>query len=102
MSPALSLARIRPFLDQLRALGIGCTFLTNNSSRSSADYLAHLRIAADPAMLDGIRRRPISCFPTSVNWESCWDNPAPRCDGPPHLRREAVFGFRRFLQSPVP
>ncbi|MSU50814.1 MAG: HAD-IIA family hydrolase [Opitutus sp.] len=33
----------RPFLAQMRALGIGCTFLTNNPSKSSGDYLAHLR-----------------------------------------------------------
>jgi HAD superfamily hydrolase (TIGR01450 family) len=32
-----------PFLAQMRELGIGCTFLTNNPSKSSADYLAHLR-----------------------------------------------------------
>ncbi len=32
-----------PFLARLRELGIGCTFLTNNPSKSSADYLAHLR-----------------------------------------------------------
>jgi HAD superfamily hydrolase (TIGR01450 family) len=32
-----------PFLARMRALGIGCTFLTNNPSKSSADYLAHLR-----------------------------------------------------------
>lgn len=32
-----------PFLAQMRALGIGCTFLTNNPSKSSCDYLAHLR-----------------------------------------------------------
>jgi NagD protein len=31
-----------PFLAQLRTLGIGCTFLTNNPSKSAADYLAHL------------------------------------------------------------
>jgi NagD protein len=44
----------RPFLAQLRALGLGYTFLTNNSSRSSRDYLAHLahlEIATDPAQL---------------------------------------------------
>ena len=44
----------RPFLRQLGALGIGYTFVTNNSSRSSRDYLAHLAhldIAADPAQL---------------------------------------------------
>ncbi len=33
----------RPFLALLGELGIGHTFLTNNSSKSSKDYLAHLR-----------------------------------------------------------
>jgi HAD superfamily hydrolase (TIGR01450 family) len=32
-----------PFLAQMRALGIGYTFLTNNPSKSSADYLSHLK-----------------------------------------------------------
>jgi HAD superfamily hydrolase (TIGR01450 family) len=32
----------RPFLALLGGLGIGYTFLTNNSSKSSKDYLAHL------------------------------------------------------------
>ena len=32
-----------PFLERMRALEIGCTFLTNNPSKSSADYLAHLK-----------------------------------------------------------
>jgi NagD protein len=32
-----------PFLKQLKELGIGHTFLTNNSSKSTPDYLAHLR-----------------------------------------------------------
>lgn len=32
----------RPFLAQLRQLGIGHSFLTNNPSRSTGDYLAHL------------------------------------------------------------
>lgn len=31
-----------PFLAQLRALGIGYSFLTNNPSKSAPDYLAHL------------------------------------------------------------
>src|SRR6185436_16101426 len=31
-----------PFLAQMRELGIGCTFLTNNPSKSNADYLSHL------------------------------------------------------------
>jgi HAD superfamily hydrolase (TIGR01450 family) len=41
----------RPFLAQLRALGIGYTFLTNNSSKSVKDYVARLHamgIAATP------------------------------------------------------
>ena len=32
-----------PYLAQMRELGIGYTFLTNNPSKSSADYIAHLR-----------------------------------------------------------
>src|SRR5262245_28675326 len=32
-----------PFLAQLRAWSVGCTFLTNNTSRSKADYVAKLR-----------------------------------------------------------
>jgi HAD superfamily hydrolase (TIGR01450 family) len=43
-----------PFLAVLRGLGIGHTFLTNNSSKSAADYLAGLRqigIAATPEQL---------------------------------------------------
>jgi HAD superfamily hydrolase (TIGR01450 family) len=44
----------RPFLARLRTLGLGFTFLTNNSSKSSRDYLAHLlhlEIATDLAQL---------------------------------------------------
>jgi HAD superfamily hydrolase (TIGR01450 family) len=43
-----------PFLATLRELGIGHTFLTNNSSKSANDYLARLRqigIAATPDQL---------------------------------------------------
>jgi len=32
-----------PFLERLAELGVGHTFLTNTSSRSTRDYLAHLR-----------------------------------------------------------
>src|SRR5687768_2883203 len=32
-----------PFIARMRELGIGCTFLTNNPSKSATDYLAHLR-----------------------------------------------------------
>ena len=41
-----------PFIAQMRELGIGCTFLTNNPSKSSADYLAHLREMGLPAKAD--------------------------------------------------
>jgi NagD protein len=43
-----------PFRARVRQLGIGCTFLTNNPAKSSADYLAHLGrlgIQAGPADL---------------------------------------------------
>lgn len=33
----------QPFLAQMRELGIGVSFLTNNPSKSAADYLAHLK-----------------------------------------------------------
>ena len=57
-----------PFIAQMRELGIGCTFLTNNPSKSAHDYLAHLRkmgLAATPdelytsaqATIDCLRRR---------------------------------------------
>ena len=41
----------RGFLERMRGLGIGYTFLTNNPSKSSGDYLAHLNrlgISAGP------------------------------------------------------
>lgn len=41
-----------PFLAQLRSLGIGYTFLTNNPSKSPADYLAHLHRLGLPAQPD--------------------------------------------------
>ncbi|MGH8018227.1 MAG: HAD-IIA family hydrolase [Opitutaceae bacterium] len=43
-----------PFLDRLRRLGIGCTFLTNNPSKSVADYVEHLRNMGLPATGDQI------------------------------------------------
>ncbi len=42
------------FLAQLRALGIGWSYLTNNPSKSLADYLAHLRRLGLPAEADQI------------------------------------------------
>jgi len=41
-----------PFLRRMRELGIGCTFLTNNPSKSAADYLAHLRTLGLSATAD--------------------------------------------------
>ena len=38
-----------PFLDSLRELGIGHTFLTNNSSKSTRDYVSHLASFGIPA-----------------------------------------------------
>ena len=41
----------RPFLDGLARMGIGHSFVTNNCSRSRAEYVHHLReigIEADP------------------------------------------------------
>ena len=43
-----------PYLALMQRLGIGTTFLTNNPSKSSADYLAHLRkmgVTAEPEQL---------------------------------------------------
>jgi HAD superfamily hydrolase (TIGR01450 family) len=54
-----------PFLAQLRELGIGCTFLTNNPSKNSADYLAHLRamgIHATPPELYTSAQATIDCL----------------------------------------
>jgi HAD superfamily hydrolase (TIGR01450 family) len=42
----------RPFLALMGELGIGYTFLTNNSSKSAKDYLAHLRHIGIPAAAD--------------------------------------------------
>jgi HAD superfamily hydrolase (TIGR01450 family) len=42
----------RPFLDLLDKLGVGHTFLTNNSSKSAKDYLAHLRRIGIPTTPD--------------------------------------------------
>ena len=42
----------RPFLALLEELGVGHTFLTNNSSKSARDYLAHLHRIGIPASAD--------------------------------------------------
>lgn len=42
----------RTFLDRARTLGLGYTFLTNNPSKSPADYLAHLARLGIPATPD--------------------------------------------------
>jgi HAD superfamily hydrolase (TIGR01450 family) len=43
-----------PFLERLRRLGIGCTFLTNNTSRSKADCALKLAALGIPAREDEI------------------------------------------------
>jgi HAD superfamily hydrolase (TIGR01450 family) len=43
-----------PFLAQLSELGIGCSFLTNNSSKSVDDYVRHLRKLGVQASADQI------------------------------------------------
>jgi len=43
-----------PFLAKLKDLGIGFTFLTNNSSRSACDYLTHLEKMNLPVQADQI------------------------------------------------
>ncbi len=44
----------RPFLERMQALGIGCTFLTNNPSKSAADYRASLAKLGIPCTPDQI------------------------------------------------
>lgn len=44
----------RPFLTQLTGLGIGYTFLTNNSSKSVKDYVTHLHALGVAATVDQI------------------------------------------------
>lgn len=44
----------RPFLTQLTGLGIGYTFLTNNSSKSVKDYVTHLHAMGIAATADQI------------------------------------------------
>jgi len=43
-----------PFLGRLKTLGIGYTFLTNNSSKNTYDYLAHLKKFGIPATAEQI------------------------------------------------
>lgn len=44
----------KPFLKQLTAWGIGFTFLTNNSSKSTVEYLTHLEKMGLPAGPDSV------------------------------------------------
>src|SRR5437764_11897510 len=56
-----------PFLKTLDGLGIGHTFLTNNSSKSVGDYLVHLRslgIAATPEQLYTSTQAALNCLRT--------------------------------------
>ncbi len=49
-----------PFLDFLKSKGIGYTFLSNNSSRSTAEYMAHMEHFGIPVTADN--------FYTSTNY----------------------------------
>jgi len=53
-----------PFLKRLKALGIGYSFLTNNPSRSAADYLKHLEKMGLPASVDDL----YTSAQATVNW----------------------------------
>jgi HAD superfamily hydrolase (TIGR01450 family) len=55
----------KPFLATLKKLGIGLTFLTNNSSKSVADYVKHLRgmgVAAQPGDFFTSTQATIHCL----------------------------------------
>src|SRR5688572_7334911 len=43
-----------PFLAQLTSLGLGYSFLTNNSSKSTADYARHLEKIGVPATIEQV------------------------------------------------
>lgn len=43
-----------PFLDRMKELGIGYTFLTNNSSKSAAEYVEHLARLGIPASRESV------------------------------------------------
>ncbi len=44
----------KPFLEKMRELGIGYTFLTNNSSKSARDYLVYLKKINLDVQADGL------------------------------------------------
>jgi NagD protein len=50
------------FLARMRALGIGYTFLTNNSSKSLKDYVAHLRRMGIEAEVDQLHTSTLSAM----------------------------------------
>ena len=59
----------KPFLTLLRKLGIGYTFLTNNSSKSVSDYVTHLRgmgVAAKPGDFFTSTQATIECLRVSL------------------------------------
>ena len=55
-------AQTAPFLESLRALGIGRTFLTNNTSRSKAEYVTKLRQMGIDAQIEEIYTPAESVF----------------------------------------
>lgn len=75
-----------PFLHRCRELGIGYTFLTNNSSRSRSDYVLHLQHMGIPA-------RPDEIYTSTLSTIDYLRSELPRVQtlyilGTPSLRRE--------------
>ncbi len=88
----------KPFLATLRKLGIGWTFLTNNSSKSVADYVKHLRGM-------GIAARADDFFTSTQATIHCLRESLPKVRrlfvlGTQSMRRElAAAGFRLTADS---
>ena len=53
-----------PFLARLKELGVGYSFLTNNPSKSAADYLKHLEKMGLPASADDL----YTSAQATINW----------------------------------
>ncbi len=74
----------RPFLERMRALGIGCTFLTNNPSKNAADYRAHLA------------KLGIACAPDQIYTSALATIDFLRCERP-QVRRLFALGTPSML-----
>ncbi len=79
-------AQTTPFLDSLRSLGIGRTFLTNNTSRSKAEYITKLSKMGIDAKVDEIYTPAESVF---VYLRSHL----------PHVKRIAILGTPSLVEE---